>query len=318
MSYVDKLKANIDWKRKSMHIYLDDINGTAIKLEINEEGYCDLESVWFKTIEVTNKLQGFIEALKEYVSKDQLESILCLWGTSNAIKASNMTEVLQDKLLTKKIIGLGLLKKIITGGVNSTYKVINKEEQKTMAEIAAKMEKGERVQVNEPSMIETGARLRHQGIIGQPIVLEEEVIEEEIVEEEKEFQTMTRYVRPVEEKVAKQVKSVKQAVTIIAEKKDHSSMSEGDLRREFKALQHELEVDKWGEDRTPWAVNDEIQLVKAQLNGFENRRNAEKYKKEVNSLSPIVPEKKGVQGKSQILPKKKPLQALTPVVKKRS
>jgi len=309
MSYVDKLKANIDWKRKSMHIYLNDINGTAIKLEIDEEGYCDLESVWFKTIEVNNKLQGFINDLKEYVSKDQLESILCLWGTSNAIKASNMTEVLQDKLLTKKIIGLGLLKKIITGGVNSTYKVINKEEQKTMAEIAAKMEKGEKV--DNRTWQDIGEKVKDRDE-----VVEE--VEEEVVEEEKEFQTMTRYVRPVEEKVVKSVKPVKQAVSIIAEKKDYSSMSEGDLRRELKALQHELEVDKWGEDRTPWAVNDEIQLVKAQLNGFENRRNAEKYKKEVNSLSPTLPEKKGVQGKPQILPKKKPLQTLTPVVKKRS
>ena len=312
MSYTEKLSFNIDWKRKTFILHLDD--GTALPIKVDDDaivsGYIELES--FKELNL-GTLTGFTESLREILSKDQMALFFEICGNSSAIKISSVAMLFNgDRALAKKALDLGIMRGVLANGINSTWKVVNKEEQKTMKTASDRLKKGGIVDSRTWGNILEKVKDRDEVV--------EEVEEEEVVvvEEEKEFQTMTRYVRPVEEKVAKQVKSVKQAVTIIAEKKDHSSMSEGDLRRELKALQHELEVDKWGEDRTPWAVNDEIQLVKAQLNGFENRRNAEKYKKEVNSLSPIVPEKKGVQGKSQILPKKKPLQALTPVVKKRS
>lgn len=296
--YIETLKFNIDWKRHTLHVYHED--GNAQKIVIDDEGDGELEVEMFKLSTLGGNLKRFIEALSEILSKDQLESILMLWGTSNAIKALNMTAVLEgDKILTKKVIGLGLLRKIITGGVNSTYKVINKEEQKTMKEHAERMGKGIR---KEPeTLIETEARMRKEG----------------------KFEKIEGQGAP---NISKEESS---SVEVIA---DEPQLSEQEMRKEVARLQKQIDDDKgWNENETPWTVRDRIHLIQKQLKGIELQKEAIRYKKEVNSLSgsksigtitsqPIkMSQHKNTSSQSAlILPKKKPLNAVTPVAKKRS
>jgi hypothetical protein len=102
--YIQKLPFNIDWKRKTMHVYLD--NDEAQKIEIDNEGSGILLVEMFKAMQI-GTLKRFFQELKTLVSNEQFIAILSMWGNSLAIKIGVLSDLLQNRELAKAVISLG-------------------------------------------------------------------------------------------------------------------------------------------------------------------------------------------------------------------
>jgi hypothetical protein len=152
-----KLPFGIDWKHKTCHIYHD--NDEAEQITIDENGNGELLLDMFKSLDLT-PLKGFIEELNELLTKEQKQAIFQLWGNSKQIMLSDMNRIV-DRILAKQILGLGMDRGVLTRGVNSTWRVIDKEIQKTMKESAERMKRGPIK--GAPSFEESIERLQKQG-----------------------------------------------------------------------------------------------------------------------------------------------------------
>lgn len=152
-----KLTFGIDWKHKTFHIYHDDDSAEQVVVDDNGNGELLLDI--FKSLNMA-PLKGFIEELDELLTKEQKQAIFLLWGNSKQIMLSDMNRVV-DKILAKQILGLGMDRGVLTRGVNSTWKVIDKEIQKTMKEAAERMKRGPIK--GAPSFEESKERLQKQG-----------------------------------------------------------------------------------------------------------------------------------------------------------
>lgn len=256
---VQTLPFHIDFKRKTFVVYHE--NDESEYIAIDSEGAGVLSIEIFKSINV-GALKGFIAELKDHLAPDQVQAILQLWGNSNAIKLSIVSDLLGgDRLLAKTILRLGISRGVLAIGVNSTWKVVNKEEQKTMKEIAEKQKRGPVGEAK--SFKETVASLQKKGFdIGE----QKETTEEESVELEEVVEII-----PEE--------------PIIKGKQD----AEGELRNKLKALEHKAKTfTEWNEVITPWAVNNEINAMKNQLRTLDAQKNSNQYMKEVNSVQTNV------------------------------
>ena len=261
---VQTLPFHIDFKRKTFVVYHE--NDEAEQITVDNEGAGILSIEMFKSINV-GALKGFIAELKEHLAPDQVQAILQLWGNSNAIRLSIVTDLLGgDRLLAKTILRLGINRGVLAIGVNSTWKVVNKEEQKTMKEIAEKQKRGPVGEAK--SFKETVASLQKKGFdIGEQ--KEEEVVVVEAVEE-----TVEEVVEIIPEE------------PIIKGKQD----AEGELRAKLKALEHKAKTfTDWNETITPWSVNNEINAIKNQLRTLEAQKQGKQYIKEVNSVQTPTP-----------------------------
>lgn len=133
-----KLPFGIDWKHKTFYIYHD--NDEAEQIIVDENGSGELLLDMFKLLNM-KPLREIIDQIDELVTKEQRQSIFQLWGNSNQIMLSDMTRIV-DRTLAKKILALGMDMGVLGRGVNSTWKVLDKETQKTMKESAIKMKRG--------------------------------------------------------------------------------------------------------------------------------------------------------------------------------
>lgn len=315
--YIEQLHGFIDWKRQTFHIYHE--NGEAQKIEVNEEGEVVLEVSMFKQVNL-GALKGFIEKLSEILSKDQIQTMFQLWGNSNAIKISIVTASLDgDRLLAKRILQLGVDRGVLAVGTNSTWKVVNKEEQKTMKEHAERMKKGISKELDSPEDI-----LSRMRSMEQDINLEGGRGHKTPVQGGSDIAISMG----VGSKTNLPVK--KNTINTTTEERTLEELSEQELQKELSILQQKLKEDKgWNENETPWTVNDKIHKIQAQLKGIQLQKDAKEYKEEVNKLNEHTPKsmtRLPVQTKpitagspgSQKPPTRKPLQSSTPVIKKRS
>lgn len=297
---VTKLAFHIDFKHKTFHIYHE--NGESEKVVINNEGGGELILDMFKSVDV-GALKGLIADLNEVLDKSQVQGVLHLWGNSNAIKLSTVTDILNgDRVLAKHILRIGIIRGVLATGVNSTWKVVNKEEQKTMKEHADRMKRGPIH--NAPEYQESVAKLTKQGFtIG-------EAKEKETVEGEGVLTTVLP-------KKRKEV-AVEQGVEIIPEEplvKVDNSKAKTELRLKLQALEHKAKTfTEWDELVTPWTVNNEIKAIKEQLRSIEIAQDKKTYIQQVNQVNPVVPLPKSItrivspalsSKHAKILPKKK-------------
>jgi hypothetical protein len=250
--YIETLNGFIDWKRHTFHVYHE--NGESQQIAIDSEGAVVLELIMFKQVHL-GALKGFIDTLQEILSKDQIQNMLQLWGNSNAIKISIVTASLGgDRLLAKQVLQIGVDRGVLAVGVNSTWKVVNKEEQKTMKEHAERMKKG--ITKEPESLVDTLERMKQEGKLEKE---EGNLIAGGIA---KEVQSKG-LVKPT-----KKIPTEK-TIDVIAEP------TEQELQQELQALQQKLKEDKWNEDETPWTVNDRMHLIQAQLRHRQTQKDAE-------------------------------------------
>lgn len=252
--YNNTIGFNIDWKRKTMYAYLD--NDEAVKIDIDDEGNGVLSVELFKTIQI-GSLKRFIEELKTLVSKEQMVAILTMWGNSSAIKLGVLADLLQDRELAKAVIRLGSQRGVIVVGVNSTWKVIGRDEQKTMKEYA---ERSKRV-----------------------VSSSKPILEEELTELPKEEETNSG-----------EAGSIITSSTVV--KTEHIAnkpsskvvvKSVEELQKELTTLEKRLQENKdWDENETPHTVVEKINKIKNQLRMLA-----------INKVPQNIPTKKPLAGK---------------------
>ena len=137
---LQELIIGIDWKRKTLHIYHD--NDEAEEVVIDEKGSGVLKLEMFKALNVAS-LKDFMEELETLLTKDQLQCVFQHWGNSSMIMLSDVIgRGAIDRITAKEILALGMERGILKRGVNCTWKVIDREVQKTMKEKAERMKRG--------------------------------------------------------------------------------------------------------------------------------------------------------------------------------
>ena len=155
---VGKILFNIDFKHKTFYLYHDDNNTEQVI--VDEDGNGELLLDMFKSLNM-EPLKGFIDELNEKMTKDQTQAVFQLWGSSNQIMISDMTDILKgDRVLAKSILKLGIERGVLGRGVNSTWKVIDKEIQKTMKDSAIRTKRG--IMKGAPSTEESMKRIQKQ------------------------------------------------------------------------------------------------------------------------------------------------------------
>jgi hypothetical protein len=137
---VQKIPFNIDFKRKTFYLYHDD--DSAEQIVIDKDGSGELLLDMFKSLNMA-PLKGFIEELNDILTEEQIQAVFLLWGNANQIMISDVVgRGGMDRLTAKKLLDLGMDRGVLTRGVNSTWKVIDKEIQKTMKDSAERMKRG--------------------------------------------------------------------------------------------------------------------------------------------------------------------------------
>jgi hypothetical protein len=136
--YVDSLDFQINWKEKTIMIQDKGTEGEYEYVKIDEYGQFTLKHDIFRE-RIVGQLVSFVHDLTELVNDNQRQAIYQYFGNANAITISNMALIVEDRMLAKGILMLGLKKGVITAGFNSTYKIIRKEEKQTMKEWAVTM-----------------------------------------------------------------------------------------------------------------------------------------------------------------------------------
>lgn len=283
--YTEKLQFNIDWKRKTLHVYQE--NDETQQINIDEEGNGVLALGLFKIIDI-GSLKLFMKHIEEILTKEQKQKVLFLWGNATAIKLGAMADTIGDRLLAKEVITIGLQKGIIVPGVNSTYRVVHKEEQRTMKEYAARMKEGNFRKGTGTIHEYTEKETKEEGMIESSVEAGLAALTEKndknIIENiaSGKVTPLTEYKKPTDTKTVK--------------------VSIESLKKELVALEKKLSDTKdneWNEEETPHTVIDKINKLKNQIrmceSGASNPANP--------SHTKVLPTKKPVPQK---LPARKP------------
>lgn len=314
---VQKLPFYIDFKHKTMYLYHE--NNEAEQVSIDNEGAGVLTLDMFKSVDLA-ALKGFVSELKEIVDVSQMQAILQLWGNSNAIKLSVVCDVLNgDRVLAKNVLRLGITRGVLATGVNSTWKVVNKEEQKTMKEHAEKMKRGtiqgaltydKSIEMLQKQGFEIGeASIGEKVDKKNSLEVEGGRVSTKVLPKKKQVVEKT-----IDEGVMPENDSSIEIVPENPEERPDKKQPNAELalRLKLKALEHKAKTfTEWSETVTPWTVNSEIQAVKAQLRTLENNKASKQYKQEVNAApSQLLPKsitriEQPAPTKAKILPKKK-------------
>lgn len=126
-----KQKVKINWENYVILI-VDEGSDELQHVDIVEGGNFTLEHEIFKQ-RIVGQLEGFVHDLNELVNDNQRQAIYQYFGNSNLLIISNLAFLLGgNRILAKQVLMTGFGRGVLATGLNSTFKVVRKEEKETM------------------------------------------------------------------------------------------------------------------------------------------------------------------------------------------